>query len=171
MVSLGLLHEDEHVQLIEGEILEMTPQYPPHATAVQLVIRAIAPAFGGGYTERPQLPLALSDDSEPEPDVAVVSGDVRDFVTDHPTTASLVVEVADSSLAFDRRKARIYAAAGIPEYWIVNLGERVLEVYREPRPADLTSAAYTDHRVLGDGETLSPVARPDARIAVADLLP
>jgi Uma2 family endonuclease len=173
MVVAGLLHEDEHVQLIEGEILEMTPQYPPHATAVQLVTHSLTQAFGRGYAIRPQLPLALSDDSEPEPDVAVVSGGVRDFMHEHPTTATLVVEVADSSLAFDRRrKARIYAAAGIPEYWIVNLAERALEVYRAPGAvAGAERFAYAEHATLDAGGRVSPIARPGASIAVADLLP
>jgi Uma2 family endonuclease len=136
MVAVGLLHEDEHVQLIEGEILEITPQYPPHAATIQLLTRVLMQVFGPDAGVRPQLPLALSDDSEPEPDLAVVAGDARSYLKVHPTTALLLVEVADSSLAFDRRrKGRIYAAAAIPEYWIVNLAERALEVHRRPQGA------------------------------------
>jgi Uma2 family endonuclease len=173
MVAVGLLHEDEHVQLIEGEILEMTPQYPPHATAVQLVAQALGQVFGPGYSVRQQLPFALSDDSEPEPDIAIVAGGIRDFMHEHPATAALLIEVADSSLAFDRRrKGRIYAAAAIPEYWIVNLAERVLEIYRAPSPvADSGGFEYTERTTLDERGRVSPLARPDTSIAVADLLP
>jgi Uma2 family endonuclease len=118
------------------------------------------------------MPLALSDDSEPEPDLAVVAGDARVYMKEHPTTALLVVEVADSSLAFDRqRKGRIYAAAAIPEYWIVNLAERVLEVYRMPAVAGSGGFEYTQRTTLDDRSRVSPLARPDTSIAVANLLP
>lgn len=171
MVAAGLLHEDEHVQLIEGEILQMTPQYPPHAATIQLLDRMLRPVFGVDADVRAQLPLALSDDSEPEPDLAVVAGRARDYVREHPTTALLVVEVADSSLAFDRRrKGRIYAAAAIQEYWIVNLADRVLEVYRAPA-AGAGGFDYTERTTIDDRGRVSPLARPDASITVADLLP
>lgn len=170
MIEAGLLHEDEHVQLIEGEILQMTPQYPPHAVTIQRLTRMLTRALAPHAGLRVQLPLALSDDSEPEPDIAVVTGDERDWVATHPTTALLVVQVADSSLAFDRRKARIYAAAGVPEYWIVNLIDRVVEVYRGPVGAG-SDARYTDIRAAGADATISPIARPTTQLAVADLLP
>lgn len=170
MVDSGLLHEDERVQLIEGEILEMTPQRPPHAATVQLLTQVLRQVFGSAAGVRVQLPLALSHDSEPEPDLAVIAGDARDFLTDHPTTALLVVEVADSSLALDRRKARVYAAAGIPEYWIVDLAERGLEVHRAPG-ASPGGLAYAEQFIIGDGDHVTPVTRPDVTIAVADLLP
>ena len=173
MVAVGLLHEDEHVQLIEGEILEMTPQYPPHATAVQLVAQALGQVFGPGYTVRQQLPLALSDDSEPEPDIAIVAGGIRDFMHEHPATAALLIEVADSSLAFDRRrKGRLYAAAAIPEYWIVNLAERVLEIYRMPAASSGSGEfEYAERTTIDERGRVSPLARPDTSIAVADFLP
>jgi Uma2 family endonuclease len=172
MVVAGLLHEDEHVQLIEGEILEMTPQYPSHAATIQLLDSTLRQVFGPGAGVRAQVPLALSDDSEPEPDLAVVAGDARAFIDEHPTTALFVVEVADWSLAFDRRKGRIYAAAGIPEYWIVNLAQRALEVYRAPGAvAGSEGFAYAEHATLDARSRVSPVARPGASIAVADLLP
>lgn len=167
LVEVGVLGEDDHVQLIEGEIVEMTPQNAPHMVAVHLVADALRSTFGPGFSIRVQGPLALGIDSEPEPDVAVVRGSFRDYRDRHPTTAVLVVEVADSTWRFDReRKSRAYARAGIHEYWIVNLETRTLEVYRDP-----AGDRYGTERVLQPEEEVSPVARPDARIRVADLLP
>jgi Uma2 family endonuclease len=183
MVGAGILHEDERVQLIEGEILQMTPQYRCHAAAVLLTTKALETAFGPAYSVQGQVPLAVSDDSEPEPDVAVVAGSIRGFLRDHPTTAVLIVEVADSSLMFDRRrKARLYARCGMPEYWIVNLADRCLEVHREPRPDAGTAdgigrdAHYADIRVLDEHAAITPLAAPGlaapgTTVRVADLLP
>lgn len=169
LITLGLLGEDERVQLVEGEILEMSPQSAPHMTAIRLVEEALRAAFGRGFDVRVQGPLALGPDSEPEPDVAVVRGGPRDYREHHPTgqDAVLVVEVADASWRFDReRKGRLYATARIPEYWIVNLESRVLEVYREPEQGQ-----YARQLVYGAGDTVTPLFSPEARIAVADLLP
>jgi Uma2 family endonuclease len=167
LVEMGVFREDEHVQLIEGEIVEMTPQNAPHMTAVHLVADALRSAFGAGFSIRVQGPLALGADSEPEPDIAVVPGSVRDYRDRHPTTAALVVEVADATWRFDReRKSRAYAQAGIPEYWIVNLENRTLEVYRDP-----AGDRYRMEHILQPEEEVSTLARPDASIRVADLLP
>ncbi len=122
----------------------------------------------------PALPLALGEHSEPEPDVAVVAGEPEDYIAAHPSTAALVVEVADASLPLDRRfKATIYARAGLREYWIVNLVDRVLEVHREPRVA--TDAAddwsYRSVDLLRPPLHVTPLAAPGVRILVADLLP
>jgi len=175
MAKTGLFN-GQRVELVEGEILVMSPFGPGHVAAVHLAAGALESAFGPGYWVRLQSPLHLGPRSEPEPDVCVVAGGPRDF-PDHPTTASLVVEVSDSTLQFDQsRKRAIYAAAGIPEYWIINLVDGVLEVYRGPaphrRPAGGPQAAdYQDQRTLSAGDTISPLAMPGASIAVADLLP
>jgi Uma2 family endonuclease len=109
--------------------------------------------------------------SEPEPDVSVVRGTPRDSLTDHPSKPDLVVEIADSSLRFDRTvKAMAYARAGVADYWIVDLRQRVVEVRREPVRAGRRSR-YARLVVAGPGEAISPLAAPGARIAVADLLP
>jgi Uma2 family endonuclease len=108
-------------------------------------------------------PLALDDDSEPEPDLAMVPGEPRDYVPAHPSTAPLVVEVADSSLRLDRRlKAGLYARARIPDYWIVNLAERALEVHRDPAPAASNEIgwAYRSITRLTRPPTVSPLAAP-----------
>ena len=170
MIEASIFAPGDHVELVEGEIVTMTPQNGPHAMAVRLAQRALDAAFGPGFDVRSQLPLALSCESEPEPDVAVVAGSPRDY-PGHPTTALLVVEVADTSLSYDRKtKGPLYASAGITDYWIVNVVDRIVEVYREPVE---TSAGWA-YRLIsrhGAGDTVSPLACPGAAITVADLLP
>ncbi len=166
-MSAGVLGPSDRVELIEGEIIETSPEKSRLAAAVDLAVEALRRAFGGTHTIRVQHPLAVSDASEPEPDLAVVPGSARDYVDAHPTSAALVVEVSDSSLEYDRtRKARIYSVAGIGDYWIVNVVEGALEVHRDP-----TASGYRSISRLTAGETVSPVAAPGASVAVADLLP
>ncbi len=136
MAQMGLF-QGKRVELIEGRVIVTSPVGSLHAAAATLAARAVKKSFGEGYFVRWQMPLALGERSEPEPDVAVIAGDVRDYVHDHPTTAALIIEVADTSLAYayDRTtKGSLYARAGIPEYWIVNLVDRQLDVYRDPHP-------------------------------------
>jgi Uma2 family endonuclease len=139
-----------------------------------LTAEALRVGFGPGWIVRIQGPVALDDDSEPEPDIAVVPGEHRDYVTEHPSRPALVVEIAESSLAFDRRsKGSLYARAGIADYWIVNLVDEVLEIHRGPawdRSAEF-GWRYLDVQTFRPGATVSPMARPDVSIAVADLLP
>jgi len=117
LAEAGFLGEDDPVELIEGEIIQMSPQNTPHAVAVRLVRRALQRVFAEDtYMVDEQLPLALAPDSEPEPDVAVVEGQPRDFLDDHPAMAVLVVEVADGSLQFDQEKKQtLYGRHGLPE--------------------------------------------------------
>ncbi len=166
MAEAGLF-DGRRVELVRGEVIEMTPQKSRHATGVTLVYTSLSAAFGDKYVARIQLPLILGLDSDPEPDAAVVPGNVRDFVDAHPSTATLVVEVADSSLDYDRTtKCALYAESGIPEYWIVNLVERQLEVYRKPE-----GGAYGERLVLGPSESVEPLSGSRVRVLVADLLP
>jgi Uma2 family endonuclease len=172
LIDLGVLQEDDAVELLEGRLVVAEPQRTPHATAIDLAGEALRRAFGPGWRVRVQLPLGLGRDSEPEPDVAVVRGEARDFLADHPATAALVVEVADASLRLDRGiKARIYARAGIPEYWIVNLVDRVVEVHRDPASAGRRRFRYRDVTAVAPGERIVPLAEPFASLLVADLLP
>jgi len=174
MAEANILAPDERVELIEGEILQMAPQGPSHSTGILTAQEALRTAFGSDFNVRPQLPLSSGLASEPEPDIAVVSGSLRDYRTAHPSTALLVVEVSDTTLAFDRRgKASLYARAGIQEYWVVNLPEQQVEVHRDPRPNPDMPLGYgyaqiTFHKA---GDAISPLATPDAAIPVADLLP
>ena len=167
-VAEGFFQPGERLELVDGLLFEMTPQSAPHAVAVRLARRALERIFSEGFDVLVQMPLALDERSEPEPDLAVVPGeDPRQHLTSHPTSAVLVVEIADSSLRHDReRKAALYARAGIPDYWVMSLREKVLEVLRDPQ-----NGAYRSRTLLRAGDTVSAVARPESSIAVADLLP
>jgi Uma2 family endonuclease len=162
------------VQLVEGEIVAMPPQREPHIVSVGLAGDALAAAFGDGFHVRVQGPLGLAERSEPEPDLAVVPGQRRDYLAAHPSSAVLVVEVADSTLAYDRRqKASLYARHGIQEYWIVNLQERVLEVHRDPMrdPTAVYGASYRFREVILAEGQIAPLAAPNRQVKVTDLLP
>jgi Uma2 family endonuclease len=126
--------------------------------------------FGPGWLIRTQGPIALDAQSEPEPDVAVASGSLRDYSREHPARPVLIVEVAGSSLSLDRNhKGSLYARARLEDYWIVNLVDRVLEVYRQPLVD--ASAPFASHQTLGPGSSIAPLAAPDSAVLVADLLP
>ncbi|WP_058557024.1 Uma2 family endonuclease [Thiohalocapsa sp. ML1] len=167
IVNTGGFSASTRLELLDGEILDMSPQKSLHASTCDLVEAALrACPFDAAYL-RTQKPLAIDATSEPEPDVAVVPGSPRDYVHHHPTTALHIVEVADSSLDYDRsRKARVYARNGVPDYWIINLRDLVLEVYRQPN-AD----GYRSRDTLLAGDMASPLAARDCAVAVASLLP
>lgn len=168
--------DGKRVELIYGEIVEMSPINWPHALGVDLVVSALARAFATGYTVRSQQPFPIPNGkpgTEPQPDAAVIPGSPRDY-TDHPTTAILIVEVADTTLAYDTTtKAELYATAGVPEYWVLDVAGRQLHVFRSPAPlpAGLGATAYQTHLTLSPTDTVSPLAAPDAAILVGDLLP
>jgi Uma2 family endonuclease len=174
LVDCGIFEPGDRIELIDGLLLVSEPQSSPHYTSIRLVERALWRAFGEGWDVRTQAPIALDDSSEPEPDVAVVRGALRDYAASHPVDPVLVVEVSLSSLAFDREhKASLYARAGRPEYWIVNLVDRVLEVRRGPAPEPAApygwDYAFVD--VLGPTERVAALGAPAAQIPVGDLLP
>jgi Uma2 family endonuclease len=174
LIDHGFLDEDDPIELVDGLLLVKEPQHSPHRTAVLLVAKAVERAFGGGWFVQVQSPIIVDARSEPEPDVCVVRGAPRDYVDRHPTRPALVVEVAESGLRMARgRKAAAYARAGIADYWIVNLVERVLEVRREPaRPGPaVRNWGYAAVTALRPDATVAPLAAPDAAIRVADLLP
>src|SRR5262249_24671840 len=132
--DLGFFH-GQRVELIEGQLMDFSPQGPLHANEVDRVFRCLDRLFGTGYWVRAQLPVDLGQTTEPEPDVSVVPGSSASDVQAHPTTAALIVEVSDSTLSYDRgRKGSLYARAGVADYWIVNLVDRQVEVYRDPVP-------------------------------------
>ncbi len=166
-VEAGTFGDGDRIELIEGELVTMTPQGSRHAAVATRVATRLAAAFGSECHVRTQMPLAAGADSELEPDVAVVEGSDFDYLEAHPATARLVVEVSDDSVGRDRSvKQRLYARCGIPEYWIVALLDARLEVYRDP-----VGDGYRTVQSLGAGEAVAPLARPAAAIAVADLLP
>ncbi len=167
MIEAGILGEDEHVQLISGTLVAMTPQGRPHARVVQRLNRLLVRAVGDDLEVLTQLPLTLVGESEPEPDLAVVGAEDAQSGEHHPRTAVLVIEVAGDSLRLDRQsKAVLYARAGIPEYWIANLAEATIEVQREPDPA---TGVYGVKMVVPSGETLVAATVPGLVIDVAAL--
>ena len=174
LIEIGFFDEDEPVELVGGQLIVAEPKGTGHSVALQLAAEALRRAFGAGWTVRVQDPIAPDDESEPEPDLAVVPGSPREYLATHPSRPALVLEVSDSSLAFDRRdKGSLYARAQILDYWIVNLVDRVLEVYRDPvLSADaLYGWSYARVLRLGPEATISPLAAPAASISVTDLLP
>jgi Uma2 family endonuclease len=174
MVECGIFRPDERLELIDGLLILREPQSSPHMTATRLVQEALRTAFGPGWDVRPQGPVALDDDSEPEPDVSVVPGGPRDYTAAHPSHAVLVVEVSLTSLAFDRAdKSSLYARAGVADYWIVNLVDRVVEVRRGPVPSDAAPFGWTyaTLEIAGPDDSVTALAAPRAPIAVRDLLP
>lgn len=174
MVRAGILNEDEKVELIEGEIIEKMPKNRPHSNASYRSRKALERVFGDGFMVEQESPLALLDFSEPEPDLSVIRGSPDDYAQEHPRTALLLVEISESSLHFDRNeKASLYAKAGISDYWMLNLVDRQLEVYRKPvmMPEAAFGYGYSQVTIFRAGDFINPLAKPDARIAVADLLP
>ena len=174
LIEIGFFDEDEPVELVGGQLIVAEPKGTGHSVAIELAAEALRRAFGAGWTVRVQDPIAPDDESEPEPDLAVVPGSPREYLATHPSRPALVLEVSDSSLAFDRRdKGSLYARAQILDYWIVNLVDRVLEVYRDPvLSADaLYGWSYARVLRLGPEATISPLAAPAASISVTDLLP
>ena len=162
LVELGVF-EDEKLELLRGALVTMSPQNSAHSEAGSWLADFLSRTLGLRALVRCQFPLAVSEDSEPEPDIAVVPR--ARYRDEQPTWAHLIVEVADSSLRKDREVKRdLYAEAGVPEYWIVNVADRVVEVYRVP-----FEGRYTERQQVGPEATLRLVEFPDVAIAVGDL--
>jgi Uma2 family endonuclease len=164
--------QGQRVELIDGEIMVLSPQNWPHTSTVARVDQALQRVLGTGFWVRTQFPLNLGT-SDPEPDVSVVIGRLEDY-SDHPTTALLIVEVSESNLTYDRtRKTSLYARAGIADYWTVNLVDKQVEVYRDPRPdpSQPYGHGYASVTILVPPAVVNPLAAPQASLAIADLLP
>lgn len=152
MVEEGILGEDEPVELLDGELVIVSPQDPRHAACLLVLTDLLAEAYRGIAHVRPQVPLDARPNSLPEPDLAVVRGKPTDYADRHPNgrEALLVVEIARTSKQLDRRKARIYAGAGVPVYWLVDLAARQMEVF-----GGLSKrGAFEHHQVLGPDDDL-----------------
>lgn len=174
MIRLGILNEDDPVELMEGWLVHKMPKNPPHRAATKLTRNALEALVPDEWYVDAQEPITLKD-SEPEPDIVVVRGNTRDYLDRHPggQDLALVVEVADSTLERDRTvKKRLYARAGIPGYWIVNLCEQLLEVYTEPisQVEESTYQKRTDHS-LSDTVMLIIEGREVGSLTVSELLP
>ncbi|MCC7370070.1 MAG: Uma2 family endonuclease [Chloroflexi bacterium] len=168
MAEVGILREDDRVELIDGEIIAVPPIGSGHAGTLEDLADRMRATLPAGFRVRMQNPIVLYDEAESQPDLAIAPVRDDNYRRGHPRDADvmLVVEVADTSLAYDRHtKAPMYARAGIPELWIVNLVGRVVEIYREP-----LDGAYRSVEVARRGDTLRPLAFPEINFAVADLL-
>ena len=169
MGEVGILGPDERVELIEGEIIVMPPIGPGHAGEVNRLNHRFSHPDNDRFIVHVQNPVQLEDGSELQPDIALLRYRQDYYGTAHPTSADvlLVIEVADSSLEYDRGvKAHLYGRAGIPETWVKNLPEDCIERFTEPGPE-----GYAQHSVHHRGETLEPVSLPDLELAVDELLP
>jgi Uma2 family endonuclease len=164
MAQAGILGEDERVELIEGRIVEMNPIGPGHLWSVNRLTRMFARL--DGVLVSVQNPIRLDQGSEPEPDLAVVRADAAQDHTPGPADVLLVIEVADSSLGYDRQvKASLYARAGVPELWIADLGGERVEAHRDP-----SAAGYRTVHLSLRGERISPLFAPELSIEVDEIL-
>jgi Uma2 family endonuclease len=167
--ELGILPPDERTELIYGRIIKrMSPMGRPHSVCVIKTSDALEAAFGVGYAVEQQMSIQLANGLEPQPDVMVLPGTSDDY-TDAPLASNVVllVEISDSTLRYDRgTKSRIYAAEGIPDYWLVHLRARTLEVRRQPE-----NGVYLSLEVYGEEEAVAPLAFPNVPVGVVDLLP
>ncbi|AIE84225.1 hypothetical protein OP10G_0857 [Fimbriimonas ginsengisoli Gsoil 348] len=163
------MEPSKRLELVDGQIVEKMTHHPPHVICIEAITRLLILRVGQTHSIRSQAPIALSDISEPEPDLTVVPGRPADYLKGHPTPEQIdmLIEVSDSSLDRDRRyKVPLYAKAGIREVWLVDVDGRRLEAYREPSPEGyriVTTLAYT--------ERLAPLFAPGILINVIDLLP
>jgi Uma2 family endonuclease len=164
---------NQRVELIDGEILEVSPQSFGHYWSIDAITGMFEQVFGNSYWVRSQAPCTHGEWSEPEPDVSVVKGD-RGAFSDHPTTAVLAVEVSQSTLAFDRGvKSSLYASMGVPDYWVLDLAGRQLLVHRQPEAAPNARFGhnYAQVEAIPEDGFASPLEMPDAKLPIADMLP
>lgn len=167
--AIGIFHPEERVELIEGNIIKISAKGTLHAAATRRTATLLHNLLGNQAAVYNKSPIALDDDSEPEPDIAVVRIDPFDYATHHPTPSEvyLIIEVADSSLAYDREiKAKIYARSGIADYWVLNVRDRQLHVFREP-----AENGYQSEVIIGENGSISPLEFPALNIAIQAMLP
>jgi Uma2 family endonuclease len=170
MSELGILDADERTELIDGQILLMTAKGTPHTTALRLLASLFDDLFNNDRSVWiiTQDPIQLDDFSEPEPDLVVVRGAILDYTEHHPYPEDihLVVEIADSTLKQDSEvKDKLYAKAGISEYWVVDINNRQVNIFRNP-----TSTGYTNHSILKEPNKFSPLAFPHISIELTSIL-
>lgn len=169
MAETGILDEDERVELLEGKIIWMSAKGTAHRSAVGRTDYLLKNRLGNRAWVSIQDPIKLNDRSEPEPDVAVVQIDPLDYADHHPTPSEvyLIIEVADSSLKFDcETKGKAYAQAGIADYWVLDVVDRQLYVFREPN-----EEGYQSKVILGENGMISPLQFSDLQIVVLEMLP
>jgi Uma2 family endonuclease len=169
MSDLGILNPSERTELIAGQIVLMVAKGTAHVVSLQLLADVLRQQLGNAALIRTQDPVVLDDFSEPEPDLAIVKGSILDYTDRHPLPADiyLVVEVANSTLKYDCEvKDKLYAQAGIPEYWVINLQDRQVHVFREPTPA-----GYHQQFLLTELQSISALAFPAIAFPITSILP
>jgi Uma2 family endonuclease len=156
--------------LVRGRIITMPPMGIEHAPVCTRARNVLQRIFEPAHWVREDKPISIKPDSEPQPDVSVTEHPIDHYRSDHPHTAVLVVEVSGSTLKYDRALTGLYASAGIPEYWIINLNDKVLEIHRTPvaDPTNEYGFRYADVITVQLTDTVSPLAKPDATIAIAE---
>ena len=168
MAETGVLHPDARVELLNGEIIDMSPIGPFHGGLVNRLVRLFTKNSKSRWIVSAQNPLRLDDHSEPEPDVTLLKPAADDYTSRHPRPDDvfLLIEVSDTTLDYDRtEKLPAYGRAGVAEVWIVNLNETLIEIYREPH-----FTGYGSKTILRAGDTVAPLAFPDAAVDLAELL-
>jgi Uma2 family endonuclease len=169
LTNQGILGEDDRVELIKGTIVEMAAKGTVHETCIRRLLRQLMGLLGNRATLQCQAPITLSFDGEPEPDFAIVENRADDYVTAHPVPSQVlwVIEVADSSLAYDREtKLPLYAEAGIGEYWLFNLVDGYLEVYRQPRELKPESFGYRHRHIVLPEEEIPLPTFPNLKLSL-----
>ena len=173
-LSEGGWFQDQRVELIDGEIIVLTPQSTWHAFAVGQTLDLLNPIFADGYWVRSQLPLHAGQEAEPEPDISVVQGAPKDYLEEHPDTAVLIVEVSYSSQDYDMQtKAHLYASMNIPDYWVLDVENRQLTVYRSPIADEEAQfgARYEEVTTLSEEQKITPLEQTESTLLVAGMLP
>lgn len=173
-VDMGVFAPEDNLELIYGELIKKMGMNRSHAAVLLFVENALRAIFGDGFVVRNQLPFVAPDESEPEPDLAIVRGVLRDALATHPSSAELLVEISDTTLAQDLgTKSSLYAQAGVGDYWVVDINARIVHVHRTPIASSSLPNGYgyqTITRFL-DTDSISPLAAPSHSIRVADILP
>lgn len=167
MLESGILTEDDRVELIRGEIIEMSPIGTKHAACVNRLINLLVQLLGKRVIVAAQNPIALNDNSEPQPDVALLKPRDDFYATAHPQPQDilLLIEVADSTIIYDREeKIPLYAEANIIEVWLVDINEQIVEIYQQP-----TAAGYQQMQKFTSGQSLSIQAFPNVIINVNEI--
>jgi len=164
---------DERVERIKGEVYHKVTQNPPHSTVLLLITRVLNRLLQEDSVVRPQMPFPLPNNGDPEPDILVVNGEIMGYYTRHPNVedAVLVVEVSDTTINYDtRKKAALYAEAGIADYWVANLTNRTLEVRRNPEQLP-EGWGFAELTIYTETQSVTPLARPTVSIPVIALIP
>ena len=167
--EMGFFHPEERVELLSGNIITISAKGTANTSATRRTANLLRDILGNQVDVYYKSPIALDNNSEPEPDIAIVRIDPFDYATHHPTPSEvyLIIEVADSSLTYDREiKAKAYARSGIADYWVLNVNERQLHVFREP-----AVDGYQSELILGENGSISPLQFPTVNIAIGEMLP